>query len=199
MEKIIVATKNQGKLEEIKEILADLPYMILSLKDVGLQVEIEEDQNTFEGNALKKAAEVMKLTGEIALADDSGLEVEALDKKPGVYSARFAGENATDEENNKKLLELMKDVPDHKRKAVFRCAIAMVFPDGRIIQVDGSCPGKIGYEERGTGGFGYDPLFIVDGLNKTFAELDAEQKNQISHRGLALKKLKEMLTVLGQE
>ena len=176
MKKLVIATGNAGKLLEIKEVFKDLPFKFLSLKDVGFEGTIEEDQDTFKGNAIKKAIEVMRYTGEITLADDSGLEVDALGGKPGVFSARFAGINATDEQNNEKLIQMMKDVPDAKRTARFRCVIAVAFPGGQTLIAEGVCEGKIGYFPKGTNGFGYDPLFIVDKYNKTFAELEQYEK-----------------------
>lgn len=193
MKKLVIATGNAGKLLEIKEVLKELPFEFLSLKDVGFKGTIEEDQDTFEGNAVKKAVEIMKYTGEITLADDSGLEVDALGGSPGVFSARFAGINATDEENNKKLLQMMENIPDEKRTARFRCIIAIAFPNGQTLTAEGVCEGKIGYFPKGMNGFGYDPLFIVDKYNKTFAELEQHEKNKISHRGVALQKIKKQL------
>jgi len=193
MKKLVIATNNPGKLKEIKEIFKELPFDIVSLKDLNINVKIEEDQDTFEGNARKKALEVMRLTGEITLADDSGLEVEALNGMPGVLSARFAGVNASDEQNNEKLLNMMKDIPYEKRKARFRCVIAVAFPDGRILVSEGTCEGRIGYYPKGSNGFGYDPLFIVDKYDKTFAELEQDEKNSLSHRGMALQRIKAQL------
>lgn len=191
---VVIATNNKHKLEEIGDMLKDYAFDILSMHDVGLDgLEIIEDGSTFEENAIIKARTVMKRTGKIALADDSGLEVEALGNRPGIYSARFAGEGASDEANNKKLLELLNGVPSEKRKARFVCAIAVVFPAGDIITVRGACEGIIGFEAKGNTGFGYDPLFIVPQMNKTFAELGSEVKNTISHRAGALKKLREAL------
>lgn len=193
MKKLVIATGNPGKLSEIEEVFKDLPFEFLSLKELGFETSIEEDQDTFEGNAIKKAVEVMKYTGEITLADDSGLEVDVLGGRPGVFSARFAGAEATDEQNNKKLLQLMANIPEEKRTARFRCVIAVAFPNGQILTSEGICEGRIGYFPKGTNGFGYDPLFIVDKYNKTFAELDQHEKNQISHRGVALRKMKKQL------
>lgn len=190
----VIATGNKHKLEEIGAILKDFNLEVLSMKDVGLEgLEIIEDGNTFEENALIKAKTVMEKTGRLALADDSGLEVDILNNQPGIYSARFAGEKATDEENNNKLLKLLSGVPLEDRKARFVCAIAAVFPNGESIVLRGECPGKIGFEPKGTAGFGYDPLFIVEGSDKTFAELGEEKKNRISHRARALEKLKREL------
>ena len=193
MRRIIAATNNPGKIKVIKQILNALPFEILSLKDAGVNIRVTEDGSSFEENALKKAMEIFKYTGQAVLADDSGLEVMALGGQPGVYSARFAGENATDEENNSKLLKMLEAVPYERRQAVFRCVVVLVIPDASVLRATGACYGKIGFSPAGRNGFGYDPLFIVDGLGKTFAELTPEEKNVISHRGVALKKLKELI------
>ncbi|RKD21630.1 XTP/dITP diphosphohydrolase [Caminicella sporogenes DSM 14501] len=194
MVKIVLASKNKHKLQEIKEILKELNIELVSMDDVGLEsLEIIEDGNTFEENSMKKAVTVMEKTNLIALADDSGLEVDYLDGRPGVYSSRFAGENATDDENNKKLLESLKDVDFNKRTARFVSVISVVRPDGKKLVVRGECEGIIGFEKKGTNGFGYDPLFIVPEYNKTFAQLGPEIKNKISHRAKALEKLRREL------
>lgn len=194
MDRVVIASKNKHKLEEIKEILKDFPLSIKSMDEVGLEkLEIVEDGETFEENSMKKAVEVMKETGAIAIADDSGLEVEAIDNKPGVYSARFSGEGATDHKNNEKLIDMLKNVPIEKRGARFVSVISVAFPDGRKISVRGECRGCIAFEAKGDNGFGYDPFFIVPKYNKTFGELGAEVKNKISHRAKALEKLKEKL------
>jgi len=193
MRKLIIASNNEGKCKEIKAILTDLPFSILSLKDIGVTIHVVEDQDTFEGNALKKALETMRTTGEIALADDSGLEVEVLHGQPGVYSAMFAGVGATDLQNSMKLLELIKDAPYEQRKASFCCVIAIAYPDGSYIYAKERLYGMISFCLAGENGFGYDPLFIPDGFDKTFAQLDKDVKNQISHRALALRKIKHML------
>jgi XTP/dITP diphosphohydrolase len=186
---MIAATNNRHKLEEISSILKDKGIEVKSLADVGLDIEIEENGDTFIENALIKAREVWRLTGEAAIADDSGLEVDALDGQPGVKSARYSGEAGTDKDvkNNEKLKDALKDVPDEKRGARFCSAIAAVFPDGNEITVDGYVYGKIGYSEKGEHGFGYDPLFVVDGYGRTMAEIGSAEKNKISHRANALK------------
>lgn len=190
----VIATENEHKLKEIGAILKDLHLEVLSIRDAGLEsLKIIENGDTFEENALIKARAVMEKTGKLAIADDSGLEVDMLNSQPGIYSARFAGENATDDENNKKLLKLLEDIPLHDRTARFVCSIAAVFPNGDTIVLRGECPGIIGLEPKGKGGFGYDPLFIVEKYNKTFAELGEEKKNRISHRAVALEKLKKEL------
>ncbi|EGT3849346.1 ribonuclease PH [Clostridioides difficile] len=189
---VVIATNNAHKLEEIGEILKDFEYKVYSLKDVDLAgIEIVEDGKTFEHNALIKARTIAKKTKLIAISDDSGLEVDALGKKPGVYSARYAGEHATDEENRKKLLKAMQNVPMSKRNARFVSAIAVVFPDGKEFVVRGICEGMIGFEEKGKNGFGYDSLFIVKGYDKTFGEIPSVIKNSISHRANALKLMKQ--------
>ena len=190
-DEIVIATNNAHKLEEIGDILNDLDYKIYSLNDVNLGgIEIVEDGKTFEHNALIKARTIAKKTKMIAISDDSGLEVDAIGKKPGIYSARFAGENATDEENREKLIKSLKNIPMSQRSARFVSAIAVVFPDGKEFVVRGTCEGHIGFEEKGKNGFGYDSLFIVDGYNKTFAEIPSSVKNAISHRANALKLMK---------
>ncbi len=192
---IVISTGNAHKLEEIGAILKDLDYNIHSLKDVNLDnLEIEENGKTFEHNALIKARTVAKLTNMITIADDSGLEVDAIGKKPGIYSSRYAGENATDAQNREKLLKALKNTPASHRTGRFVCCIAVVFPDGKEFVVRGTCEGSIAFEEKGNNGFGYDSLFIVDNYNKTFAELPASIKNAISHRAKALELMKEELT-----
>lgn len=189
---VVIATNNAHKLEEIGAILEDFDYNIHSLKDVNLDgIEIVEDGKTFEHNALIKARTIAKMTNMISISDDSGLEVDAIGKKPGVYSARFAGENATDAENREKLLKVMKNVPASQRGARFVSAIAVVFPDGKEFVVRGTCEGSIGFEEKGENGFGYDNLFIVNKYNKTFAEMPSTIKNAISHRANALEIMKK--------
>ena len=192
---IVISTGNAHKLEEIGAILKDLDYNIHSLKDVNLDnLEIEENGKTFEHNALIKARTVAKLTNMITIADDSGLEVDAIGKKPGIYSSRYAGENATDAENREKLLKALKNTAASHRTARFVCCIAVVFPDGKEFVVRGTCEGTIAFEEKGDNGFGYDSVFIVDNYNKTFAELPSSIKNAISHRAKALELMKDELT-----
>lgn len=184
--RLLLATRNQHKKSEMQAILSDLSVQILTLDDVPGLPEVEEDGSSFAENAAKKARQTAALSGITCLADDSGLSVDALEGKPGVYSARFAGPDANDARNNEKLLAMMEAVPDEKRTAAFVCAIAVADPIGNIAVVEGSCPGRIIREKLGSGGFGYDPLFIPEGCTATFAELDAEEKNRISHRGRAL-------------
>lgn len=187
MKKMVLATSNANKLREIREILKDLDIEILSLADVGLEgIEIIEDGLTYEENSLKKAREIMKRTGLDAIADDSGLEVDALEGAPGVYSARFAGENATDALNNALLLEKLKAVPEPERSARFVSVVSVAFALGGEIAVRGTVEGRIGFEPQGENGFGYDPLFYYPEGNCTFAQLDPKLKNRISHRSRAL-------------
>jgi len=200
--KIVLATRNQGKIEEIRSLLKEQEgsggIEISSLKDYPDVPEIVEDGATFSENARKKALTVAQLIGQIAVADDSGLEVDALGGAPGVYSARFAGEGASDFANIKKLLELLRDIPPEKRGARFVCVMALATPDGEVSLVDGECRGMIAMEKRGTSGFGYDPVFIVPEYGETFAELGREVKNKISHRARALSKLCRLLGSLIQ-
>ena len=193
MKKIIFATGNADKMKEIREILADLDAEILSMKEAGIQADIVEDGKTFEENAVIKATAISKLTGEIVLADDSGLEIDYLNKEPGVYSARYMGEHADYHTKNASLIKRLEGVPDEKRTARFVCAIAAAFPDGRVETVRGTMEGRIGYEEKGENGFGYDPIFFLPEYGCTSAELSMEEKNKISHRGKALQAIKEEL------
>lgn len=191
--KFILATRNRGKLKEIKEMLADLPFEVLSMEDAGISENIEENGNTFEENALIKARKVCGISGEIAMADDSGLEVDFLGGKPGIFSSRFAGEGASDEERNDKLLRLLEGVPFEKRTARFVCAVAVVFPEGKHFTAKGCCGGFISLSARGENGFGYDPVFYLPEHNMTMAQLNSGEKNRISHRGKALRLMVEEL------
>ncbi|SKA90028.1 XTP/dITP diphosphohydrolase [Caloramator quimbayensis] len=197
LEKIIIASNNKHKVDEIKDILKGFCNEILSLKEAGINCEVEENGTTFEENAYIKAKAIVDLTGLPCIADDSGLEVDALNGAPGVYSARFSGEHGNYKKNNEKLLSLLKGVPREKRGARFVTAIALVTPDGDKIFARGEIRGIITEEEVGSNGFGYDPLFLVLGLNKTFAQLSSQEKNSISHRGRALNDLKEKLVSIG--
>lgn len=189
MKRVVIATHNQGKLNEIRELLEDSGLEIMGL-DGFLDVPVVvEDRNTFYGNALKKARIASEHLGLPVIADDSGLEVDALGGKPGVYSSRFAGEDATDEDNNAKLLEMLKGVAYEKRTARFRCVVVLYIPNGISVTTEGTCEGVIGLEPKGTDGFGYDPLFIVPKYGKTFAELGERVKNRISHRANAFREL----------
>ncbi len=191
--RLIAATKNKGKLEEIVQLLAHLPFDVISMTQAGVEDDIEENGSTFEENALIKAKNVWEITGDTVLADDSGLEVDFLDGAPGIYSARYAGEGATDAEKNRKLLDALRNVPADKRTARFVCVIAVIFPDGGSITVRGTCEGMIAFEPAGDNGFGYDPLFFVPEIGKTVAQMSAALKNSISHRGNALRKITEQL------
>ena len=191
---VVAASRNRHKIEEIDAITKKFGMHIISRDEAGVpDIEITEDGQTFEDNSLKKAREIMKLCGQITIADDSGLMVDCLDGAPGVYSARFAGEDGNDEKNNQKLLMLLEGVPEEKRTAEFVSVITMVYPDGNIITARGECRGKIITEPAGDNGFGYDPLFVPDGYDRTFAQLTAEEKNSVSHRAAALEKLKKLL------
>ena len=193
MKKVIFATGNQGKMKEIREILGDLDIELLSLKDAGIQADIVEDGKTFEENAQIKAKTICDLTGEIVLADDSGLEIDYLNKEPGIYSARYMGEDTSDRMKNANLIKRLEGVPDEQRTARFVCAIAAAFPDGTMKTVRAAMEGRIGYEERGENGFGYDPIFWLPEYGCTSAELSMEEKNKISHRGKALRLIKDEL------
>ncbi len=190
---LVIATSNRNKLKEFAALLKDYRVRILSLKDFPQIPEIVEDGKTFCENALKKAVLVACATGKLTIADDSGIEVEALGGRPGVYSARFAGEGAGDAANNAKLLEELKDVPPDKRGACFKCALGIATPREETEWVEGECRGVIIDELRGQHGFGYDPVFLVPEYNRTFAEMPPEQKNRISHRARALRKLLDIL------
>lgn len=191
--KIIVATNNVDKVKEIRMILKDLEYDLISLKDAGLTVDIIEDGKTFEENAIIKAKTVMEFTGEIVMADDSGLEVDILNKQPGIYSSRFLGEDTSYDIKNQYILEKLKDVKWDERTARFICAIACVFPDGKTISKQGVMEGYIGYEIKGKNGFGYDPIFYLPQYESTAAEISSEVKNRKSHRGKALEAIREEL------
>ncbi len=191
--KVVLATRNRGKISELQTLLRDLGVKVISMDEAGEVPEIIEDGTTFRENAMKKALVVSRATGLTAIADDSGLEVNALDGRPGVFSARYSGEGATDRKNYLKLLDEMQDVPDDKRTARFRCVMVACRPDGECISSDGSCKGRIIKEPRGTQGFGYDPVFVPEEDSRTMAELTKKEKNRISHRGRALRILKAEL------
>ena len=193
METIIFATKNKGKIKEINAILADMDVDVISMEDAGITVDVVEDGTTFEENSMKKAVQIMEVSGKITLADDSGLEIDAMDKAPGVYSARFMGEDTPYPERFKAIFEKLDGVPEEKRTARFVSCIAAAFPDGRRLTSLDTVEGIIGYEVKGENGFGYDPIFYVPEKGRYMAELSAEEKNAISHRGKALGKMKELL------
>ena len=192
-DKIIFATGNEGKMREIRMILEDLGTEVLSLKEAGIALEVQEDGETFEENAVIKARAVMEETKALVLADDSGLEIDYLNGEPGVYSARYMGEDTSYRIKNQNLIERLEGVPEEKRTARFVCVIAAAFPDGRILTARGTIEGIIGYEERGEGGFGYDPIFWLPEYGWSPAELTMEKKNELSHRGKALRAIKDEL------
>ena len=190
---IIFATGNANKMKEIREVLADTGYEILSMKEAGVEVEVEETGSTFEENAMLKAQAVASRCDAIVLADDSGLEIDYLNKEPGIYSARYLGHDTSYDYKNKVILEKLEGVSTEQRTARFVCAIAAVFPDGRKVVKTATIEGQIGTEIAGGNGFGYDPIFYVPEYGKTTAELSPEQKNAISHRGKALRMIKQEL------
>ena len=193
MEKIILASNNTNKVREVKEILRDMNVEIISMKEAGIDLDIEENGTTFEENALIKARAVCKLTGNITIADDSGLEVDYLDKQPGVYSARFMGHDTSYDIKNQAIIDKLKGVEGNDRSARFVCAIAAAFPDGEVITTRGTIEGVIAKEPAGTNGFGYDPIVYVPEYGMTTGQMEPEAKNKISHRGKALMAMKEIL------
>jgi len=193
IEKLIVGSNNKGKIIEIKDILGKYFEEIMSLKEAGIELNVVEDGTTFFENAQKKAKEAFDIAKCATLADDSGIVVDALNGKPGVYSARFAGEHATDDENNELMLKMMENVPTEKRTARFVCTLALYLPDGTMLSAEGSCEGRIYTKTCGTNGFGYDSLFYLDKYGKTMAQIDSAEKNKISHRYKALVSLMEKL------
>lgn len=193
MKKIVFATGNKDKLREIREIMADCEVEIVSMKEEGIDVDIVEDGSTFEENALIKAKAIAKHTDAIVLADDSGLEVDYLNKEPGVYSARYLGEDTSYDIKNKAIIDRLEGVEKEKRTARFVCAIAAALPDGSTLVTRQTMEGYIGYEPDGKNGFGYDPIFYLDEFGCSSAALSREQKNAISHRGKALRAMKELL------
>lgn len=194
MSRIIFATGNAGKMREIREILADMNMEILSMKEAGISADINEDGTTFEENAIIKAKAIAKLTNDIVLADDSGLEVDYLNKEPGIYSARYMGEDTSYTIKNQAIIDRLEGVPKEKRTARFVCAIAAVLPNGEVLTTRGTIEGYIGTKSAGANGFGYDPIFYVDEYGCSTAEISEEQKNEISHRGKALRAMKEQLS-----
>ncbi len=192
--RIVFATGNQNKMKEIRMILADLGMEILSMKEAGVDIDVVEDGKTFEENAMIKVCEIAKyLPNDIVLADDSGLEIDYLNKEPGIYSARYAGVDTSYDIKNNLLLSRLEGVPDEKRTARFVCAVAAAFPDGGTEVVRGTIEGRIGYEIKGNNGFGYDPIFFVPEYNCTTAEMEPELKNELSHRGRALRSMREIM------
>lgn len=196
LDTIIFATGNEGKLREIRMIMEDLGVRVLSLKEAGVTIEVEENGTTFEENAVIKAKAIMEHTNQVVLADDSGLEVDALNKEPGVYSARYMGHDTSYHIKNQSLINRLEGKRGEERSARFVCVIAAALPDGRIFTTRGTMEGQIGYEEKGENGFGYDPIFYLPDCGCYSAELSLEQKNQLSHRGKALRLMKEELKKL---
>lgn len=199
MRRIVLATRNEGKRAELERMLADLPFEVRTLRDYPDVPPLPEEGETYEANARSKALTVARWVGELALADDSGLEVDYLEGRPGVRSARFLGEEATDEDRNREILRLLAGVPPENRTARYRAVVAVAFPDGRVRTFEGTCEGAIALEPRGRGGFGYDPIFYVPELDRTVAELTPAEKDWISHRGQALRKAREFLRSLVEE
>ena len=193
--RVLIGSIIEGMLRVYERLRADVPNLELeSMTALDLRVEVDEDQDTFEGNACKKATEIAAAASVACLADDSGLEVDALAGRPGVYSARYSGPGATDARNNARLLQELANVPDARRTARFRCAIAVVDANGELLaEADGACEGRIAHEPRGSHGFGYDPIFVPDGYGQTMAELGPETKNRISHRAQAAAALVPLL------
>ena len=189
--RIVFATGNAGKVKEIQMIMADMDMEVVSMKEAGIVIEIEENGRTYEENAMLKARAVAAHTHDIVMADDSGLEIDYLHQEPGIYSARYMGEDTPYSVKNANLIERLSGVPDEQRTARFVCAIAAVMPDGTELTTRATIEGRIGYEEKGSHGFGYDPIFYVPQFGKTTAELTEEEKNQVSHRGKALQLMKE--------
>ena len=189
--RIVFATGNAGKVKEIQMIMADMDMEVVSMKEAGIVIDIEENGRTYEENAMIKARAVAAHTHDIVMADDSGLEIDYLNQEPGIYSARYLGEDTPYSVKNANLIERLSGVPDEQRTARFVCAIAAVMPDGTELTTRATIEGRIGYEEKGSHGFGYDPIFYVPQFGKTTAELTEEEKNQVSHRGKALQLMKE--------
>lgn len=190
MHKIVFATKNKGKMKEIIKIMEGMEIELFSMKEIGLDIDVLEDGTTFEENAVKKSVEIMKACNEITIADDSGLEIDYLNKEPGVYSARYLGEDTSYEYKNKVILDRLKDVPNEKRTARFVSVASAAFPDGKVISAKGIIEGIISDVPKGENGFGYDPIFYVPEYGMTTAEMSIEEKNKISHRGKAFELLK---------
>lgn len=191
--KLLIATNNKDKITEIKRVLENSGISVLTLNDIGIKVEVEEDRDTLEGNALKKAEEIWNAARIPCSADDTGLFVDVLNGEPGVYSSRYAGENVTYADNRRKLLEMLEGTPRTERKARFRTVVCYYYGKGEYKFFEGECEGEILTEERGSGGFGYDAIFLPDGYGETFAEIDIEEKNKMSHRARAFEKFKEYL------
>lgn len=199
IEKIIFATGNEGKMKEIRMIMSDLDVQVLSMKDAGITADVEENGKTFEENAAIKASAIMELSGEIVLADDSGLEVDALNGEPGIYSARYMGYHTSYHEKNQSIIRRLEGKTGRERAARFVCAIAAALPDGRVLTTRAAMEGEIGYEEKGENGFGYDPIFYLPEYGCYSGELSLEAKNRLSHRGKALRLMKDEIKRLKEE
>ncbi|MDQ7801791.1 MAG: XTP/dITP diphosphatase [Armatimonadota bacterium] len=199
MKRIVLATRNEAKSAELQRMLADLPLEVRTLRDYPQVPPLPEEGGTYEANARSKALAVARWLNEVALADDSGLEVDYLEGQPGARSARFLGDDATDEDRNREILRRLEGVPPENRTARYRAVVAVAFPDGRVHTFEGTCEGAIALEPRGTGGFGYDPIFYLPELDRTVAELNPQEKDLISHRGQAVRKAREFLLTLVRE
>jgi XTP/dITP diphosphohydrolase len=195
MKKVIFATKNKGKIKEIQAVLGD-SYEVVTMEEAGITVDVDETGTTFEENAVIKAEAIAKICGEVVLADDSGLEIDYLNGEPGIYSARYMGHDTSYDIKNKSLIDRLDGVPEDKRTARFVCAVAAAIPGKETVVVRGTMEGIIGYEIKGENGFGYDPIFFLPQYGKTSAEISPEEKNKISHRGKALRMIKEKLEVI---
>jgi XTP/dITP diphosphohydrolase len=195
MKKVIFATKNKGKIKEIQAVLGD-SYEVVTMEEAGITVDVDETGTTFEENAVIKAEAIAKICGEVVLADDSGLEIDYLNGEPGIYSARYMGHDTSYDIKNKSLIDRLEGVPEDKRTARFVCAVAAAIPGKETVVVKGTMEGIIGYEIKGENGFGYDPIFVLPQYGKTSAEISPEEKNKISHRGKALRMIKEKLEVI---
>ena len=191
--KIVFATKNKGKVNEVVKMFNTDKIELVTMEQAGIDIDVVEDGTTFEENAEKKAVEIMKASGEVAIADDSGLEIDFLDKQPGIHSARFLGHDTPYSIKNAKILDMLKDVPEEKRTARFVCAVCLALPDGRIIRSKGTLEGRIGDKITGENGFGYDPIFFIPEKNCYSAELSTEEKNKLSHRGKAMAEMKKKI------
>ncbi len=192
MKKVIFATKNKGKIKEIQAVLGN-SYKVVTMEEAGIDIDVEENGSTFEENAAIKAEAIAKICGETVLADDSGLEIDYLNGEPGIYSARYMGHDTSYDIKNKSLIERLEGVPPEKRTARFVCAVAAAVPNKETLVVRGTMEGIIGYEIKGENGFGYDPIFFLPQYGKTSAEISPDEKNKISHRGKALRAIKEKL------
>lgn len=193
MQQLVFATKNQHKLTEIRQIMQDLPYSIVGMEEIGIDIDVVEDGKSFEENAIKKATEIMRHINQPVLADDSGFEIDYLDKQPGIYSARYLGVDTPYQEKNRQILEQMAGVAQEQRTARFICVVAAAYPDGRCFTTKGVLEGRVALAIQGENGFGYDPIFYVPEYGMTTAQMPAQQKNQISHRGKALAGIKEKI------